>query len=625
MREESSGGLLVSEYEIAELRQSIMLLHAQAQSGEINSGFLLRQLARGGDLLERLERERRQIKQQTRYEALFNLSRLLGTSLDLQVVLDQVMDAILQLTGAERGFLMLRDDDGLAVVKAARNFDQRTLGSDEQRFSRSILYQVLDTGSPIVTTNAAEDPRFSAYESVVNQALRSIMAVPLRAHGLIIGVVYVDHPFLTNRFDADDLQALEALAGQAAAAIANARLFAATDHRLAAHLEEVRQLRRIDLQLSETLDANKTMHYTLEWACRLTGAEVGHLGLAQGDRVVVQQHYGIQTDETQPIYLDRSFPAVKTVQESGRTQHMKGDPFSTLIVPMRRDQRVIGVIVLRRRGEFSAEQQDLSERLAARAATAIENAQLYAAVQDANAAKNEFVGIVAHDLKVPMTSILGYTDLILMEDDLAPHILTYVNRIRDTIKRMELLVSDLADISRIESGQFYIDPGRVSVIELVQSVREAIATQIVARGHTWIEEIAPNLPEIYGDFYRLLQVLINLISNAYKYTPNGGTIKLRARSVEVDGRPRVEFSISDTGIGLSPAALQKLGTKFWRADDEFTRSQPGAGLGFAITRSLLEQMGSAIDIVSELGKGSTFTFTLPVMLAKDELPAKGMV
>jgi signal transduction histidine kinase len=181
---------------------------------------------------------------------------------------------------------------------------------------------------------------------------------------------------------------------------------------------------------------------------------------------------------------------------------------------------------------------------------------------------------------------------------------------------MELLVSDLADISRMESGHFFMNETRCPVEKITQGVRDGIITQIKERGHTYVEQVEPDLPPMWVDYFRLLQVLTNLASNAYKYTPNGGTITL---SVKRAG-DKIEFSVSDTGIGMSPEAIRKLGTKFWRADDEYTRSQPGTGLGYAITAGLVEQMGSRIDIQSEVGKGSKFTFAVPI--AKDgDVPA----
>jgi signal transduction histidine kinase len=173
---------------------------------------------------------------------------------------------------------------------------------------------------------------------------------------------------------------------------------------------------------------------------------------------------------------------------------------------------------------------------------------------------------------------------------------------------MAMLVSDLSDISRIESGHFFMNKTHVKVPDIIQAVKDNTLTEIQARKHTLAEEVASNLPEMWVDYYRLLQVLTNLVSNAYKYTPDGGTIRLRAQPVH----GHIEFTVADTGIGLSPESIRKLGTKFWRAEDDYTRAQPGTGLGFAITSSLVEQMGGKIVIESEVGKGSMFTFTLPV-------------
>ena len=605
--------LQVQDSEIGAMRSTLNLLYAQVQSGRVESDNLKKQLGHMTDLLDRLDQEHRQLKQHGRLEALYGLSSLLGSSLDLQTVLDQVMDAILQLTNAERGFLMLRNDDGQVEVKAARNLDQQTLSSDKFKYSRTIANQVLDTGASVVTTNATDDPRFARQDSIIDQGLRRIIATPLRVRGQVIGLIYVDSSLMSELFDDDMLTTLDAFAGQAAIAIDNARLFSATDQKLAARIEELSQLRRIDLQLNETLDLDRAMSYTLEWAARLAGAEVGYFGQVEGARIPTVYTYGIAMDDTLPISLEKTFPQTLKVAEKGETVLINDERrnYGVLVVPVRREQKVFGVIVLRRSGQFGEEQKEIVERVIARAAVAIENARLYAAVQAADRAKSEFVGVVAHDLKVPMTSILGYADLTLMDGGLQEQQINYQNRIRDTVKRMEMLVSDLADLSRIESGHFFMNESRVHVEDILQGVRDAIITQVKGRNHAYVEQVEPNLPQMWVDYYRLLQVLTNLASNAYKYTPDGGTITLSARRINGS----IEFSISDTGIGMSPQSIQKLGTKFWRSDDEYTRAQPGTGLGYAITSNLVEQMGSRIRIESQPGKGSKFTFTIAI--AKD--------
>ncbi len=602
----------LSDRDLASMRQNVSLLRSQLQAGQVDATFLSRQLDKLGDMLEQVDEDQKRRKKEGRFEALYNVSRLLGSSLDLQTVLDQVMDAIIKLTGAERGFLMLRDDDGGLQVRVARGLDQQTLTSEQFKFSGTIANQVLDSGKPIVTTNAAEDPRFAGQASIVAQALRSIMATPLRARGAVMGVAYVDSRIVAGLFNEDDLAAFDAFVGQAAVALDNARLFSATDEELAQRVEELRQLRRVDLLLNETLDMDRAMQYTLEWACRLSEAAVGYVGWISGDPASVRaaHHYGLAIDDTLPMSLERIYPEISEVIATGKT--VTSDTHRTLFIPITRNQRVMGVLILKRGDgrDFTLEQQDIAERVVSRGAVAIENARLYAAVQAADRAKSEFVGIVAHDLKTPMTSIAGYADLTLMQkDNLQERQVQFINNIRSTVRRMEMLVSDLSDISRIESGHFRMDEIRVAAEDVVQAVKDTTLPQVNERGHRFVEDIEPNLPLMWVDYYRLLQVLTNLVSNAYKYTPDNGIITLGARRVD----ERIRFSISDTGIGLTPEAIVMLGTKFWRAEDDYTRSQPGTGLGFAITRALVEQMGDKIDIQSEVGRGSTFSFSIATL------------
>lgn len=610
----------ISKHEFKSLRQNFTLIQAQINNRKVDGQFLAHQVPRLLSLFDLMETEYEKLKHIGRFEALYNVSRILGASLELQVVLDQVMDAVIQLTGAERGFLMLRDQDGGLEVKAARNIDQQTLDSSKFEFSRTIVYQVLDNAEAVVTTNAAEDPRYMDKASIMTHALRSIMAVPLRARGQVIGVAYVDNHVVADLFDDADLNALEALGGQAAIAIENAKLFEQTDQQLAHTVAQLTQLRRIDRQLNETLDPDKAMQITLEWATRLTNSVQGHLGLLEDKSLTLPaiQHYGTADDTNLPTFLDESYPCVKQVIETAdivadtiTRQEIKQ---SILIVPVIREQRVTGVVVLHKADTqaYTEEEIDIAVRIVSRAAVTIDNARLYEKVQAADRAKTEFVGLVAHDLKVPMTSIMGYASLTKMigeeHNNFVDRQAEFLDKIENTVQRMEVLVTDLADISRIESGHFYMEPICVSVRQIVESVKDNASLQMQSRGHRFITDIEPGLPDMYVDYYRLLQVLTNLVSNAYKYTPDGGTITLRVR-LDSD---RIQFTVKDTGIGLSAERIARLGTKFWRAEDDFTRSQPGTGLGYAITQNLVELMGSKIQVDSHVGKGSSFSFSIAV-------------
>jgi signal transduction histidine kinase len=609
----------VTHQEVSNMRHVLSLLRNQLKAGRVDGDYMLRQFDKIEDLIDRFTSMQIEQKSAGRFEALYNVSAMIGASLDIDKVLEHIMDAVIQLTGAERGFLMLRDDDGDLQVRIARNLDQQTLTSADFEYSRTIASHVLDTGEAVVTTNAAEDSRFAGQASIVSRALRSIMVAPLRARGRVIGIAYVENRIVAGLFGEEDLATLETLMAQASVAVDNAMLFNATDDELSRRLDELQQLRRVDLQLNETLDPDTAMQVALSWAVRLSGAERGTIAFLEGrpSHLVNQHHYPAESETATSAFLDEQIPSSMAMLETHTAQVVnEGDSaYVQMLLPIIRDKDAIGVVMLEAPAEtgFTDEQREIAERVVARSVVSIENARLYKRAQDADRAKSEFVGIVAHDLKAPMTSIGGYADLMLMmQKDMDDRQREFLERITGTVKRMEMLVSDLADISRIESGQFFMNEVRTPVSEVVQAIRDTIMPQVDKRQHTFVEKVDDDLPDMYTDYYRLVQVLTNLLSNAYKYTPDGGTITLH---VTRDG-DSVRYAVQDTGIGLPPEAVAKLGTKFWRAEDDYTRSQPGTGLGFAITASLVEQMGSQIEIDSEVGVGSIFSFS--VALATDQ-------
>ena len=192
---------------------------------------------------------------QARLETLYRVSRVLGTSLDLSEVLNQVLDAVIDLTGAERGLLVLvENDSGEWKLRLARNIDPEKLGKWESEISRTIITTAIDTGTGIVTADAQSDPRFSMQASVVFNALRSMMCAPLLARGRVIGAIYVDSRIQKGIFSEDDLEMVEMFATQAAFALDNARLYTTTVqkvHELTIELDEVRRTRQVE-EITET-------------------------------------------------------------------------------------------------------------------------------------------------------------------------------------------------------------------------------------------------------------------------------------------------------------------------------------------------------------------------------------
>lgn len=246
-------------------------------------------------------------------------------------------------------------------------------------------------------------------------------------------------------------------------------------------------------------------------------------------------------------------------------------------------------------------------------ALAIENSELLEQVARLDQAKAEFIDFVAHELKQPMTSMQGYTKMLMMGigGELSDTQSQFVEVINANVSRMGKLVNDLLEISRLEAGRIVLKLEPLRPKDIVDEALAAVQADMEARGHALEVQLPDELPLIAGDRARLIQVLTNLLSNACLYTPDGGRIGISAGTQDGDAAPRhLLFSVTDTGIGLSPEDLASLG-KFFRADRDLVASQPGTGLGLSIAQHLVELHGGELSVESELDRGSTFSFTIP--------------
>ena len=580
--------------------------------------------------------------QKERLAALYEVSSRLTTTLDLTELLNLVMDSIIQLTSAERGYLVLVDDvTGRLETAVARNVDRETIEGSSMEISRSIVRQVATTGTPIQTDNAQEDHRFADFQSVVGYKLRSIMCAPLRARGRVIGAAYVDNRLFTNAFSDDDLELLNAFASQAAMAIDNARLFRRTDVALARRVEELTLFQEIDQELNRSLDLQRVLNLALEQAVTHTGADGGSIGLLQAHHTApddmgvtlidAQPHappaetvlrllaYRGEQEEARTVAIDH--PILKQVledAESVRTQPVSevesidGTTAAVqLVVPIRREGAVIGVISLESRqvNAFREEDAVFVERFADRAAVAIENARLYQEMERANRAKNDFISLVTHELRVPMTSIRGYTDLLLgeMVGSLNDSQTQFLQTVRRNLDRMSVLIRDLSDINRIETGRMKFEKASFDLRGVVENVVDDLREAIGSKNQTISIELPDDLPAVHADRTRIGEVLTNLLSNANKYTPEGGAITVRIES-QVN---HAWVAVIDNGIGISKQNQARLFSQFFRAEDQAVRQKAGWGLGLSIVKKLVEAQGGEVGFESELGEGSTFTFTVP--------------
>lgn len=568
-----------------------------------------------------------------RLEGLNEVGHLLTSTLDLNRLLDLTVRKAIDLLQAEAGSLLLVDEgSGDLVFQVAVGAPDLT--GTRLTAGAGIAGQAVRENRPIRVDDVRQDqhghPPVDRRSPFVT---RSLLCAPMTAHGTVIGVLEVLNRRDGRPFDEDDERLLTALAAQAAVAIQNARLFAMTDQALAARVEELSMMQRIDRELNATLDYQQTMETALEWAIQRTGADAGLLAVLaeqdgrQGLRLLAYRGY--PPDSVEP-YRETLWPldrgVVGRVARTGCPElvsDVRNDPdyvaagegmIAQIAAPIWREEQIIGIIVLEsaRPGQFNQDSLDFVIRLADHAAIAMENARLFAAVEAANRAKTEFISFVSHELKQPMTAIKGYTDLLVkgLAGDLTETQRSFLEVIRSNVNRMDIMVQELLDISRIESGRLRLEIRQVALREAIEEAVRTIRQEIEAKRQTLEVEITEPLPPVRADRNRVVQILTNLLSNAYKYTPEEGRIRVKVQ-------PKGGFvvcSVSDTGIGIAPDEQDRLFTKFFRSQHPVVRSVPGTGLGLVITKSLVELQGGQIWVESEPGKGSTFTFTLPAVV-----------
>ena len=578
-------------------------------------------------LLEESERRARQLT------TLNEITRQLTSTLESEPLLKNILENAVSILNCEAGSLFLVDDQTDELIFKVTVGPPTSANLVGQRLppGSGIVGRAVQTRRPVIDNDAQRSgSRFAQTDQQTGFQSRALLAVPLQVKDRVIGVIEVINRRDGLPFGDDDQNLLTAFAGQAAVAIENARLYTLTDQELAARVEELSVMQRIDRELNASLEMDRALRITLDWAMRQSRADSGLIGMLEEDnlRIMAQQGYGnyLAGFAETPMPLD--LPLLRRAVESGQPQRQALEPelggsllpdaHEQIVIPIRREAQVIGLLMLESLAE-SVEDISFLTRLSDHAAIAIANAQLFAAVQAANLAKSDFVSFVAHELKNPMTSIKGYTELLAGSKvgpitDLQANFLA---TIRSNVERMSTLVSDLNDNSKIEAGRLRLDFKAMDVPEVVDEVIRSARRQIEDKKQTISLQMPEQLPLVWADRTRVGQVLTNLISNAHKYTPEEGQVIVGAEATnnqwDPEGAARVvHLWVRDTGIGISLEDQQKIFQKFFRSDDQKAREAPGTGLGLNITKSLVEMQGGRIWFESEFRKGSAFHITIPV-------------
>jgi signal transduction histidine kinase len=480
------------------------------------------------------------------------------------------------------------------------------------------------------------------------------LAGPIRA--LQEGAARIGRGDLKNRIDVrtgDELQSLaeqfNLMAGQLQESYAN--LEGKVEERtqqLARSVSEMEALGEVSRAISSTLDLRAVLDSILAHACQLADAGGGAIYVYDPVRRQFDLEAGYRMGEDliaavrkQPIRLGDALIG-QCAERRGAVQiddltkapphplfdlHLQAGVRALLAVPLVHQHELIGALVVRRKrvGAFAEDTVNLLQSFAAQSAVAIQNARLFREIEQkgheleaASLHKSQFLANMSHELRTPLNAVLGYAELIQdgIYGEVPDKIHEVLGRIQQNGRHLLGLINDVLDLSKIEAGQLTLAPADYSMREVVLSVVSATEALAAEKKLALEVDVPPDLPHGRGDERRLTQVLLNLVSNAIKFT-EAGSVRIRA-SVE-DGSFVV--AVTDTGVGIAPEDQARVFEEFQQVDSSSTRKKGGTGLGLAIARRIVELHGGRIWVESTPGQGSTFLFTLPMRVGAREKAA----
>jgi len=485
------------------------------------------------------------------------------------------------------------------------------------------------------------DPDYGRQDTQMMAGFRTIMGAPMLLDGEVVGVLCVwrnkVEPFNDRAADV-----LTTFAAQAAIAIRNVDLVRALESRsteLARNVEQLEALRDVGDAVSSSLDLDRVLHTIVTHAVQLCETDGGSIfEYDETDQVFrVRAVYGTSSqllERLRRTRIDLRSTLLGRAAVSGRplqVHDLREAPLdahlqclhdagwrSLVAVPMLRDGRIVGALVVRRRkpGDFSAETCELVQTFAGQSALAILNARLFrelerksAELEVAGRHKSEFLASMSHELRTPLNAVIGFSEVLLerMFGDLNERQEEYLHDILSSGKLLLDLLNDILDLSKVEAGQMDLQRSLFTIRSVLDEGMSLVRERALRQGVALRLETGPGVGLVESDPRRFKQVLLNLLSNAVKFTGEGGEIVLRA---ERDG-PSVRVSVQDTGTGIAPADQERIFESFQQGGRVASRHE-GTGLGLTLSRRIVELLGGRLWLESEVGVGSTFSFTIPL-------------
>jgi signal transduction histidine kinase len=321
--------------------------------------------------------------------------------------------------------------------------------------------------------------------------------------------------------------------------------------------------------------------------------------------------------ERRPVHI----PDVLADPEYSRLDLTKVRGFRTILaVPMLREGEPIGVFVMTREKEvkpFTEKQVELVTSFADQAVIAIENVRLFNEIQDksrqlevANKHKSEFLANMSHELRTPLNAIIGFSEVLIdkMFGEVNEKQLDYLKDIHDSGRHLLSLINDILDLSKIEAGRMDLEVSSFDLPAALSNAMTLVRERAQRHGIELTLKVDRRLGAFQADERKFKQIVVNLLSNAVKFTPDGGRVAVSAKK----DTTHVEIAVADTGIGIAPEDHAAVFEEFKQVGRDYTKKAEGTGLGLALTKRFVELHGGGIRLESALGKGSTFTITLPL-------------
>jgi GAF domain-containing protein len=567
------------------------------------------------------------------------------STFDLQPVLDSLIENAARLCAARRGVIFRRDGNvyrGVAFYNASPDLVEFIKRHPVTPGRHTITARVALERRTIHVADLQADSEYSYVLRDVDP-IRTELGVPMLRGEDILGVIIL-YKVEVQPFTDQEIALLQTFADQAVIAIENVRLFKELQARtaeLTRSVGELTALGEVSQALSSTLDLETVLTTIVSRAVQLSRLDSGAVfeydepaeefvhraateeggdlaearrasRIRKGEGVVGRTALTLEPEQVPDISVPGAY------ESRLRENLIESGIRAVLAVPMVRDDRLIGCLVVSRDrpGEFPAETIELLRTFATQSALAIQNARLYHEIADksrqlqvASQHKSEFLANMSHELRTPLNAIIGFSEVLAqgMFGDINEKQTEYLHDILESGRHLLSLINDILDLSKIEAGRMELELSEFDLPQAIQNALTLVRERALRRGIALHHVIDDRVADIRADERKVKQVLLNLLSNAIKFTPEGGRIDVRA--APADGL--IEVSVTDSGVGIAPADQEAVFEEFRQVGTADKKAE-GTGLGLALSRKFIQLHGGKIWVQSEVGRGSTFTFTLPV-------------